>query len=294
MRESPCGGTAFARLQTGQVRRPPGGGDHTNRLDSLLVADSRPEFGGRAAHHGVVSAAGAPTCENPGVCTKVRRILKEHPRYWSHARTPYRRRCPVSDREDFLRDRQTPPGPDRPAGPPRGWPGPPGNRPPPPPGFRPPPPPGFRPPPPYRQPPRPQGPPGPPPPQVRPARTVRHPRPAEAATAHPRVAPDRLCGDVRPGQPRSVRQRSGASPSTSTSSGPGCAVTTRWACSARAVWARRRWRPASARCSPNCDRPTGSSPWTPTPPSAGSAAASTRPARLLLGAGREPEHAVVR
>ena len=104
-----------------------------------------------------------------GVCTKVRRILKEHPRYWTHARTPYRRRSPVSDREEFLRDRQAPPGPDRPPGPPRGWPGPPGSRPPPPPGIRPPPPPGFRPPPPpHRQPPRPQARPDRRPPGVRP------------------------------------------------------------------------------------------------------------------------------
>ena len=46
----------------------------------------------------------------------------------------------MSDREDFLRDRQAPPGPDRPPRPPGGWTGQPGRRPPPPPGYGPPPP----------------------------------------------------------------------------------------------------------------------------------------------------------
>ena len=185
----------------------------------------------------------------------------------------------MSDREDFLRDRQAPPAPiGLPV--PGGWTGAPGSRPH------------------HRR-----------PASARRSRIGRAHRIRRAASRPPKLF-------ARPGPPPghsptaggaalSMRQhsawstsvrppRSGASPSASPSSEPGCAATTRWACSARAAWVRRRWRPASARCSPNCDRPTGSSPWTPTPPSAGSAAASTRPARLLLGTGRQPEHADVR
>lgn len=166
----------------------------------------------------------------------------------------------MNERDEFLRDRLQPERPSaRPApAPPR-----------PPTPARPPAPPTFR----------------PHPPAAAPAPAAPTPRPQPSAAPQ---LPDRgwrralrlaTFGliDLGPSPPNAARRNS------SRPSRPACTATTRSACSARAGWERRRWPPASARCSPSCAGRTTSWRSTPTPRSGGWAAASIRRRRARSG-----------